>query len=206
MKKNDFIYFYFLPDGHYGYPEPVFNDDLEKCIYTYEQILNMYRNASYSYYSGMDDWDPEEGEGPPDLDNNGLFEQFGHWDLYGKIFIVPKEDEVKARDDVNQMGYRLEYIDYDAYNAPLPMVLQVLKSLKNAGINVKFLQYWSHSLNKNPKGTNEFKIDISVMSDSFTEKDLIDLYASGVIDDEDIIKAGLDLKKAKAMKTLRFYS
>jgi hypothetical protein len=104
--KNKYIIF--QPDGHYGFPEPVFSDSFV-IPHPWEKLFEMYGESGCSAYGMNEGFNGVEEEDP------GLFEDYGWSDLYNYTFIISAESTngESAEDAIYRSYHELAGDGYD---------------------------------------------------------------------------------------------
>ncbi len=125
-------YLIFQPDGHYGFPAPVFSDSFV-IPHPWEKLFEMYGESGCSAYGMGDGFNGVEEEDP------GLFEDYGWSDLYNYTFIISAESTngESAEDAVEQSYYELDGYD-TAEEAPYSSKDSIVKDLSDFMIKKGF--------------------------------------------------------------------
>jgi hypothetical protein len=101
-------YLIFEPDGHYGFPGPVFSDSFVSP-HPWEKLFEMYGESGCSAYGMGDGFNGVEDESPD------LFEDYGWSDLYNYTFIISAESTngESAENAIDRSYYELDGDGYD---------------------------------------------------------------------------------------------
>jgi len=125
MTEGKNKYLIFEPDGHYGFPGPVFSDSFVSP-HPWEKLFEMYGESGCSAYGMGDGFNGVEEEDP------SLFEDYGWSDLYNYTFIISAESTngESAEDAVEQSYYELDGYD-TAQEAPDSAKHSIAKDLSD---------------------------------------------------------------------------
>lgn len=94
MKENaGIIYVTFEPDGHYGFPEPIYNSEWKSPL-PKSEIFRLYGSSDCSPYNMGDGWNDED----PDENGDDLFYEYGWSDIYEESYAIVGLDENEISD------------------------------------------------------------------------------------------------------------
>jgi len=125
MTEGKNKYLIFEPDGHYGFPGPVFSDSFV-IPHPWEKLFEMYGESGCSAFGMGDGFNGVEDESPD------LFEDYGWSDLYNYTFIISAESTngESAENAVDQSYYELDGYD-TAQEAPDASKHTIVKDLSD---------------------------------------------------------------------------